>query len=902
MSISTGLVGLGGHHIATGNGQDSFEYNFRSALMAAQQPADGDRAASAADRPHGNNRSRRILRALVDESRGTGRYVKLVGTTNREGGMRLIYHGKTRHWFSRGTKIHNTNTALIELARSAFKTAGEAEQSPAFQKLEAYLQQRRVLRRAPKPEAIRPYLRELLREISPADAPVAPANSLYRLGHRVASEADIQGLRQHLATPQAWDGSRIPLGLTLSAKALARTVESEFPAGINAGQLEQRITHLLKGSAASAPSQVDINALITDHLTRPGESPPTAERLSNKPVLRADWVERGEDIVLRIECYDSYAIRAPGPNPAQYLLQHKTHTLNPVHRMVNRRMGWYLQATLRTRFALEIPVTYLTSAQRWPPNADDPQIRAVSTEYDLRLGDTDKWPQPPELGNTFPLTQPSMLVGSLHGSVIEAGKRHGKPAYNSMIEQVQNALPGGDQLKDIDCENLSVRASQRLSEADRALALLVEDLARQAYLDAHHEVDAEGAALQQMRASIAPGTDSISARFQPDLAQQAGPGVVKVDAAQAHARPPAIEPAQASNARPAILEFLAQIDAIEARHNAIRNPDDSTWLTPGFLRRHFGALLSPTDIDLQRPGDAARPLILVGDADGSLLRLALAAWSAGYWQPNAAEQQPMLQLLLEEGVAMHRRSPTSLKEYQEDPILHGWLGGMATAIEASMTSQIEHGDAMPAQQLVFMGDILSDRLSNHGEALERVIRALHRRGAVFLRGNHDVAADWLDENIGPAIGCQWGAYARQKLSSEAAQRLLNDCFVNAWTDETRSIVLTHNGFFYDPRTDAWHTAVGAIPARDASGQVKSVQAFVEAMNDEAMKAETVSTDFRPKAFIQGVDQLRPRNERGPLPWVGHGHDGDCGLNNGRGVLNLNARADGDFIAVGVRVI
>jgi len=74
------------------------------------------------------------------------------------------------------------------------------------------------------------------------------------------------------------------------------------------------------------------------------------------------------------------------------------------------------------------------------------------------------------------------------------------------------------------------------------------------------------------------------------------------------------------------------------------------------------------------------------------------------------------------------------------------------------------------------------------------------------------------------------------------------------------------------------------------------------MNDEAMKAETVSTDFRPKAFIQGVDQLRPRNERGPLPWVGHGHDGDCGLNSGRGVLNLNARVDGDFIAVGVRVL
>jgi hypothetical protein len=36
--------------------------------------------------------------------------------------------------------------------------------------------------------------------------------------------------------------------------------------------------------------------------------------------------------------------------------------------------------------------------------------------------------------------------------------------------------------------------------------------------------------------------------------------------------------------------------------------------------------------------------------------------------------------------------------------------------------------------------------------------------------------------------------------------------------------------------------------------------------------------------------------------VGHGHDGDCGLNSGRGVLNLNARVDGDFIAVGVRVL
>jgi hypothetical protein len=226
MSISTELVGLGGHRIATGSGQNSFEQNFRAALMAAEQPPNGNPAIAAADKPHGNNRSRRILRALADENRGTGRFVKLVGTTNREGGMRLIYHGKTRHWFSRGTKIQNTNTALIELARSAFKTADDAEQSPAFQKLEAYLQQRRVLRRAPKPEAIRPYLRELLREISPTDAPVAPANLLYRLGHRVASEADIQALRQHLATPHAWDASSDSSGRGVSCRG--KTVSQAY--------------------------------------------------------------------------------------------------------------------------------------------------------------------------------------------------------------------------------------------------------------------------------------------------------------------------------------------------------------------------------------------------------------------------------------------------------------------------------------------------------------------------------------------------------------------------------------------------------------------------------------------------------------------------------------------------
>jgi hypothetical protein len=902
MSISTELVGLGGHRIATGSGQNSFKQNFRAALMAAEQPPHGNPAIAAADKPHGNNRSRRILRALADENRGTGRFVKLVGTTNREGGMRLIYHGKTRHWFSRGTKIQNTNTALIELARSAFKTADDAEQSPAFQKLEAYLQQRRVLRRAPKPEAIRPYLRELLREISPTDAPVAPANLLYRLGHRVASEADIQALRQHLATPHAWDASRLPIALALSAKALGRHIDSELPAGTNPGQLEQRITHLLKAGAASAPSQVDITALLTDHLTRPGEASPAAVKLSAKPTLKADWVERGEDMLLRIEVYEGYAIRPPGLDPTQYSLQHGTHTLNPVHQQINGRMGWYLQATLRTRVALEVPLSYLISAQRWPPSADDPHIRAVSSECDLRLGAPDKWSRPAEFGNTFPSTQLSMLAGSLHGSVVDTARRHGKPAYNSMIEQVQSALPGGAQLKDIECENLSVRASQRLNAADLAMASLVEDVARQAYREAHDEVNAEGVAQQQLRASIAPGADSFSARFKPDLVQQTSPSVIKVESAQAQAKPQPIGPAQPSSDTPTIAAFLVQTDAIEARHNAIRNPNDSVWLTPGFLRRHFGALLSPPEIDLQRPDGAARPLMLVGDADGSLLRLALAAWSAGYWFPTDAEQRLMLELMLQEGLTMHAGSFDSLREYQEDPIVSGWLGTIAAAIDASITNQIERGHAAPAQQLVFMGDILNDRLSNRGDAIERVIRTLHRQGAVFLRGNHDAATDWLDVTTSTAIGCQWGAYAREKLSSEATGRLLNDCFVNAWVDETHSIVLTHNGFFYDPRTHAWHTAVGAIPVSDASGQVKSVQAFVEAMNDEAMKAEIVSTDFRPKAFIQGVDQLRPRNERGPLPWVGHGHDGDCGLNSGRGVLNLNARVDGDFIAVGVRVL
>jgi hypothetical protein len=543
----------------------------------------------------------------------------------------------------------------------------------------------------------------------------------------------------------------------------------------------------------------------------------------------------------------------------------------------------------------------------------------MSAEADLRLGAPDKWPLPPEFGNTFPLSVTPVLAGSLHVSAEEAARRLGNRAYTSLIAQVRDAVPNGAMLGDIDCENLSVRASQRLNKANRSAASFIEDVARQAFQDAHHEVETERADLMiQLRASIVPGSDAFSARFLTEP-QQAKRSVIGVESAHAKAQSsphalgsdiaraqpesnPPVQAAQSNSDQPDIARFLDRIDEAQSRHNARLEENDPDLLSPSFLRRHFGALLSPPTVDLQRPTDTARPLMLVGDADGSLLRLALAAWGAGYWHPSDNEQTLMLAVLLSEGVAMCKASAQSIADFQGDPIVGLQLKDIATALEASIAAQIEDNNAIPAQQLVFMGDILADRLTNQGGAIERAIRALHRRGAVFLRGNHDAVIDIPPGAATNANYYQWGGFARERLTDNATWQLLDDCFVNAWTDETHSIVLTHNGFFYDPRTDAWHTAVGRIPARDESGQVKSVQAFVEAMNDEALKAATVSTDFRPKAFIQGKDQLRPRNTLGPLPWVGHGHDGDCGLNDGRGVLNLNARADGDFIAVGVRVI
>jgi hypothetical protein len=320
-----------------------------------------------------------------------------------------------------------------------------------------------------------------------------------------------------------------------------------------------------------------------------------------------------------------------------------------------------------------------------------------------------------------------------------------------------------------------------------------------------------------------------------------------------------------------------QIAALEALI-----PDQKT-------KEHFAYLMEPPDIGLQRAGAvASTKTTVVGDADGSLSRVLVSALASGHLTMSPAAMED-LALVMQKEASLDPDDRAGRERFQADP-------SIAEALDR-IVKGIKERPSPDGRRLVFIGDLLHDRLSNNKPAMASVIRLLtigdtdpapDRPGVIFILGNHDLVrsegVDWRRISSGFDFSeLQWGAAAAWQLSPEDNAELIRSSFAKAWLDRDEGRFYCHNGI----------KPMGGGRVQTALGEVtaNTPEELEEAINLADITDRALFTNFRPaetdmsEALLGGLGQWQGK----PVHYV-HGHSGNFGVTEG--VVHINARDEG----------
>ena len=206
-------------------------------------------------------------------------------------------------------------------------------------------------------------------------------------------------------------------------------------------------------------------------------------------------------------------------------------------------------------------------------------------------------------------------------------------------------------------------------------------------------------------------------------------------------------------------------------------------LTDG-AKKIFGSLLTPqtsTTAGIGKP-----PTYVLGDSDGSISRMLLMAIHSGHVALDDSSLQTLADVVNNEARALQKGSAYNIEAFQKDQNNAQQLNDVLGK------AVFRHSP----NSLVFMGDIVHDRMSCDKQATADLVRKLHSNGAVFILGNHDS----FDHCAAyPAHDPQVGSFAQRQLTRQEALALEQDCFVHAHFDGSK--LYTHNGVEYDQTKD-----------------------------------------------------------------------------------------------------
>jgi hypothetical protein len=343
----------------------------------------------------------------------------------------------------------------------------------------------------------------------------------------------------------------------------------------------------------------------------------------------------------------------------------------------------------------------------------------------------------------------------------------------------------------------------------------------------------------------------------------------------------------------------AQLTALKAELDTTATDQKKTYTAQLFRHLLTPPKLSPPDLIRSVRAPVQH---VVGDADGSLCRVLISAMATGHLSLTPSGIQQLASLMHDETASM----------FEADRVAYQSNAAVAQRFEALMTEIRVHPSA-DGRRLVFMGDLLHDRLSNNKQALGQLIerlsgsetqRADGSPGVVFILGNHDVFEEVqgavLQNSDEPAYRDyreQNGFFAARDLTAAQSTHLSQQCFTRAWFDADLGVFYSHNGVIRGPNLGEYLTGVGQFqadsPTTLASRMNEAPLARLAQVSFQYPKGEVVDqatfTSFRPDEQMiseNGLGSVTRDGQPRPVFQV-HGHNGEAG-NTGRSI-HLNAR-------------
>lgn len=296
----------------------------------------------------------------------------------------------------------------------------------------------------------------------------------------------------------------------------------------------------------------------------------------------------------------------------------------------------------------------------------------------------------------------------------------------------------------------------------------------------------------------------------------------------------------------------------------------------------YQAIFNPPSAKI--PHAINRNTFAFGDMDGGFARTMLAGIRAGMITLNESDLNTLCSMLRQERLALGTESAAFI-QFQE-----------SIAINQQQQELVNNASySAPASQVIYIGDILHDRLNNNQLALALLLKKLHQYGAIFIYGNHD---SYSDAQIVCNADKWWkyerGCYAATQISESMANDLRQTVYINAYLDDQNYIFYSHNGVAEsETRPEYLITAFGEID----NYKNLDAKSIVEIMNNGQPLRQT---SFRPSESAMELLNLYHNQQKVSII---HGHNGIFDYSNPQ-VINLNARygsSDSDFITAAIQL-
>ena len=188
---------------------------------------------------------------------------------------------------------------------------------------------------------------------------------------------------------------------------------------------------------------------------------------------------------------------------------------------------------------------------------------------------------------------------------------------------------------------------------------------------------------------------------------------------------------------------------------------------------------------------AGAKILAAGDCDGSIARMIVLAMQSNHVELDKIGLDKLVLLLEYEALIMTESSYPKVGRYQHNGGISEILSDLVNKHITFQASEI---------RLIFIGDLLHDRLSCNKTITINLIVRLYEMGVIFILGNHDVYREsYTVDGRCLGEGGQFGEYAIDKGNKtwDEWQEFEKIYFINCYYDNELNYFFIHNGIHYE---------------------------------------------------------------------------------------------------------